>query len=820
MKKLFLIIGIIALALALKAQVSEQEFQALKAFYNATGGDTWTNRTGWENINTTATKNDVTTSWKGISGIYDGHVTDINFYNNNLTGSLPEEMVGLDHLKSIGLNSNHMTGPLPQALKKLTKLNTFSMAGSQLNIPFPSDFIECWPNLVILNLGSCGITGTLPDIFDKTPLLWSLQIDNNNIKGTLPKSLNNLNLNEFHCSNNMLEGELPELTNTKDIYRISFSNNNFTGSIPEHYGDFVLQYFLIDNNKLSGTIPEKLFETPIYLFNIQENFFTFAHLEPVLEKIKTSTYYYYATSKKLPVTTNMISINKGEPLTLDASSLSVYNPGGSHNRYKWFCNNIEVYSGNSSVYSIPSARDANSGTYRFEVTNTAVTDLTLKLENITIQINKVNSNPTNISITSTTVNENYAGTIGALSATDPDAGDTLTFLLATGDGFVDKDNGRFSILNNQLIINEKADYETLESFNILIGVTDGNGGTFAKAFSLTVNNINEPPVFSGQLTEKTIDENAENGVVVLPLLAIDPENDPITFSITRGNENDAFRVSGNELIVANHSSLDYETKNSYDLTIRASDTNLSTEINLQIRLKDVDEKYAVTSTVLPLASGTTNITDGLFESGTSVSITATPSEGYAFVNWTENNQVISVSDTLTFIINSTRSFVANFRLKTYTVTLSTNNPSAGYTNFASKSYNHGEKATINAQPNWQYRFVNWTEDGQIISNESKYSFFVNDNHTMVANFEKVTGASDIHATTITISPNPSTDYISLSGVQKGNEILITSISGSIIKNTVAESSVQKIDVTQLNKGIYLVIIRGSENVITKKILIE
>jgi hypothetical protein len=820
MKKLFLTIFIIVLALGLKAQVSEQEFQALKAFYNATGGDTWTNRTGWENINTTATKNDVTTSWKGISGIYEGHVTDINFYNNNLTGSLPEEMVGLDHLKSIGLNSNHLTGPLPQALKKLTKINTFSMAGSTLNIPFPSDFIECWPNLVILNLGSCGITGTLPDIFDKTPLLWSLQIDNNNIKGTLPNSLNNLNLNEFHCSNNMLEGELPELTNTKDIYRISFSNNNFTGSIPEHYGDFVLQYFLIDNNKLSGIIPEKLFETPIYLFNIQENFFTFAHIEPVLEKIKTSTYYYYATSKKLPVTTNMISINKGEPLTLDASILSVYNPGGSHNQYKWFCNNTEVYSGSNSIYSIPSAGDANSGTYRFEVTNTAVTDLTLKSENITIQVNKVNSNPTNISITNTTVNENYAGTIGTLSATDPDVGDTLTFLLATGDGVVDKDNGRFSIQNNLLIINEKADYETVKSFNVLLGVADGNGGTFAKAFSLTVNNVNEPPVFSEQLTEKTIDENAGNGAVVLTLLAIDPENDPITFSINKGNENDAFGISGNELIVANHSALDYETKNSYNLTITASDNKLSTDVTIQIHLNDVDEKYSLTSSVFPLASGTTNISGEIFAAGDSVTITATPVEGYEFVNWTENNQVLSVSDTFNFIINSTRSIVANFRLKTYTVMLSTNNPAAGYTNFASKSYNHGEKATINAQPNWQYQFINWTEDGIMVSNESSFSFFVYENHKMVANFEKATDFKDINIPSLIFFPNPAKDYIILSGVPNGHEILMTTLSGSLVKHTIAEGSLQKIDITQLNKGIYLLVIRGGGNEITRKILIE
>jgi len=33
-------------SLSLKAQVSEEEFQAFKALYNATGGDSWTNRTG------------------------------------------------------------------------------------------------------------------------------------------------------------------------------------------------------------------------------------------------------------------------------------------------------------------------------------------------------------------------------------------------------------------------------------------------------------------------------------------------------------------------------------------------------------------------------------------------------------------------------------------------------------------------------------------------------------------------------------------------------------------------------------------------------
>ncbi len=46
------------------AQVPQSEFDALQKFYNATNGDGWTNRTGWENINTTATANDVNDTWQ------------------------------------------------------------------------------------------------------------------------------------------------------------------------------------------------------------------------------------------------------------------------------------------------------------------------------------------------------------------------------------------------------------------------------------------------------------------------------------------------------------------------------------------------------------------------------------------------------------------------------------------------------------------------------------------------------------------------------------------------------------------------------------
>ena len=80
MKRIFtLCTWLLAFSLVASAQVSEQEFQALKALYNATDGDNWFNRTGWENINTTATKDDVTTAWAGVSIIKDDHIEKIYF---------------------------------------------------------------------------------------------------------------------------------------------------------------------------------------------------------------------------------------------------------------------------------------------------------------------------------------------------------------------------------------------------------------------------------------------------------------------------------------------------------------------------------------------------------------------------------------------------------------------------------------------------------------------------------------------------------------------------------------------------------------------
>ncbi|MFM7560697.1 cadherin repeat domain-containing protein, partial [Cylindrospermopsis raciborskii] len=75
-----------------------------------------------------------------------------------------------------------------------------------------------------------------------------------------------------------------------------------------------------------------------------------------------------------------------------------------------------------------------------------------------IEVINVNETPTDISLNATTVDENLPANtvIGTFSTTDPDAENTFTYSLVGGG----TDNPVFSIVNNQLQINNSPDFET------------------------------------------------------------------------------------------------------------------------------------------------------------------------------------------------------------------------------------------------------------------------------------------------------------------------------------------------------------------------
>ncbi|WP_353847136.1 S8 family serine peptidase, partial [Microcystis sp. M42BS1] len=123
----------------------------------------------------------------------------------------------------------------------------------------------------------------------------------------------------------------------------------------------------------------------------------------------------------------------------------------------------------------------------------------------------VNVGPTDLALSATTVNENVPvnTVIGTFSTTDPDTGNTFTYSLIAGTG--DTDNSAFSIVGNQLQINNSPDFETKNSYSIRVKTTDQGGLSFEKTLTITVNDVNETPSNQAPtnlaLSATTVNEN-------------------------------------------------------------------------------------------------------------------------------------------------------------------------------------------------------------------------------------------------------------------------------------------------------------------------
>lgn len=117
----------------------------------------------------------------------------------------------------------------------------------------------------------------------------------------------------------------------------------------------------------------------------------------------------------------------------------------------------------------------------------------------TITVNDVNSAPTDIALTNATIAENQPSgtTVGTLSATDPDSGQTHTFnVVASGCGGSYPDGTSFATAGSSLTSAASFDFEVKSSYTICVRTTDDGSPNLSldKPFTITVTNVNDAPV--------------------------------------------------------------------------------------------------------------------------------------------------------------------------------------------------------------------------------------------------------------------------------------------------------------------------------------
>jgi Leucine-rich repeat (LRR) protein len=102
-------------------EIPSTECEALVALYNSTDGDNWDYNRRW-------LKNNTPCSWYRVT-CRGGHVSNIDLWFNDLTGTIPTELGNLSNLTTLYLYDNELTGSIPTELGNLSNLTITTPAG-------------------------------------------------------------------------------------------------------------------------------------------------------------------------------------------------------------------------------------------------------------------------------------------------------------------------------------------------------------------------------------------------------------------------------------------------------------------------------------------------------------------------------------------------------------------------------------------------------------------------------------------------------------------------------------------------------------------
>mmetsp|Transcript_44529 Transcript_44529/g.107865 ORF Transcript_44529/g.107865 Transcript_44529/m.107865 type:complete len:608 (+) Transcript_44529:2026-3849(+) len=168
--------------------------------------------------------------WAGITCDIDACITEIEFENNTLAGTIPTEMALLTDLVIWGMEQGDLTSTIPTELGTMT-------------------------NLVFIDFDFNELTGPLPTELQLLSGLRQLDLNDNQLTGRIDGLGNFLNMTFLQLFNNLFTGPIPnEIGALTDMTNFQYLGNQFTGEMPQEICDLteanggVLESMIADCN--------------------------------------------------------------------------------------------------------------------------------------------------------------------------------------------------------------------------------------------------------------------------------------------------------------------------------------------------------------------------------------------------------------------------------------------------------------------------------------------------------------------------------------------------------------------------------------------
>ena len=215
---------------------------------------------------------------------------------------------------------------------------------------------------------------------------------------------------------------------------------------------------------------------------------------------------------------------------------------------------------------------------------------------VTITVTDVDETPEVTGEAAVDYQENGAGAVAAYTATEPD-NDPITWSLSGPDmGAFDIDSGGELTFNTPPDFEGPADADTDNVYEVTVEASDGGATPGTLDVTVTVDNVDETPEVTG---EPAVDYQENGDGAVAAYTATEPDNDPITWSLS-GPDMGAFDIdSGGELTFNTppdfEGPADADTDNVYEVTVEASDGGATPgTLDVTVTVDNVDETPEVT----------------------------------------------------------------------------------------------------------------------------------------------------------------------------------------------------------------------------------